>query len=77
MTIKIEPMPPLEICWNWISVKDKLPEKDVVVLAIAKSGDMYTARLMYNFFHVECECQEGTYIHDVTHWMPLPEPPKD
>ena len=59
---------------RWISVDERLPEQNEPVIAIAKSaythvviawvidGQWYT----YNDYHFK-----------VSHWMPLPEPPKD
>lgn len=61
---------------EWISVKDRLPEKDQDVLCYSnKNGG-------YKFFgyrgYISGEWMEGGVLHigDVTHWMPLPKPPK-
>ena len=58
---------------QWISVKDRLPEGDVRVLVILNSKrsdtEMDTDRM-----------HAGEWVrwgNDVTHWMPLPEPPED
>lgn len=58
---------------KWISAKDRLPEEDVRVLVYLKSTRSYTKidtdRLL-----------DGIWVRwgkDVTHWMPLPEPPKE
>ena len=57
---------------EWISVKDKLPEKDVRVLVYLKTDRSYTKidtdRLDDRGF--------VRWFNDVTHWMPLPEPPE-
>lgn len=66
---------------EWISVKDRLPERGVfVLLSYAKKcrnptqfakNTMAVGRYDYGMFLVEgCEVS-------VTHWMPLPEPPKE
>ncbi len=62
---------------KWISVKDRLPMDGQYVLIHGKGGRYFTAlfkvyRFMaYNPFHEGLErCEEPT------HWMPLPEPPK-
>ena len=61
---------------KWIRVKDRLPDKDQDVLCYSnKDGG-------YMFFgyrgYISGEFMEGGSLHigDVTHWMPLPEPPK-
>lgn len=67
---------------KWISVNDKLPEHqtdnysyDVIVYDSYSRG---VARAFYNF-----DLSEWKYHYNVTddtfittHWMPLPEPPK-
>lgn len=62
---------------NWISVKDRLPEngKDEIgipVLTINEFGSMQVA--VCGLSHGEIEWYEAD---NVTHWMPLPEAPKD
>lgn len=62
---------------QWISVKDRLPDRGAKVLTRDKWGHIRD-RALYIF-------EDGTKIFrpdglipekDVTHWMPLPEPPK-
>lgn len=61
---------------KWISVKDGLPEQYHSVLTASKCGDWYSIRL-------GCIDSSGEWSGDlfrtneVTHWMPLPEPPKE
>ena len=59
---------------EWISVKDRLP-KDQYVLMFSqhKDGSKYMDYGYYNegFF---VTCFEQTHV---THWMPSPKPPKD
>ena len=61
---------------EWISVKDSLPEDSVEVNLHTRSGVVGTG-----FYDkqtkswVQC-CSGGSLVVDVTHWMPLPEPPK-
>jgi hypothetical protein len=62
---------------EWISVKDGLPEKGNNVLFL--DGD--ASILSDCYVHIDCidsngECFEN-YLHNYTHWMPLPEPPKE
>ena len=70
---------------NWISVKDRLPEEDSTKFIIFTEGvDVYCGRYYSrNSFNRESffivESQNGHIFNDsnVTHWMPLPDPPKD
>lgn len=60
---------------KWISVKDRLPEEKEWVLCYCRAKIKEVLRF-----------QNGEWYHDpnhtymygfVTHWMPLPEPPKE
>ena len=57
---------------EWISVDERLPEKNVRVLVYIKSSRSYTR------FDTDRLDNRGfvRWFNDVTHWMPLPEPPK-
>ncbi len=63
---------------EWISIKEGLPSKDTCVIVYSKEGDVDMADLdgAFNIFmsHTSGDYQEA--LHGVTHWMPLPEPPK-
>ena len=70
---------------RWISVEDEMPKDDVEVLVYA-IGDKdssviamtsYTHR-MYGY-NIEGWRSPWQYFFDykITHWMPLPEPPKE
>ena len=60
---------------EWISVEKRTPPVGVDVLVIDEYGGIYTGQY----------CDDGTWdlllasweggFTDVTHWMPLPEPP--
>ena len=56
---------------KWIPVKERLPENDKTVL-------VWNRRNSREYFDVY---DHGRWIifewEDITHWMPLPEPPKD
>lgn len=59
---------------EWISVKERLPEDDIVCIltdgvsdAIGYRGKVFGWHLMWTDYLEESK---------VTHWMPLPEPPK-
>lgn len=72
---------------RWISVKDKLPTENALVLCYCHSltGEG-------NSYMLGSQCRDGFWFmrntgiryesfpcneYEVTHWMPLPEPPKD
>lgn len=70
---------------EWISVKDRLPEESwssiytVTVLAIDCKDEwpflsVYVPK--YNSWHEHDEAPEGK-IRTITHWMPIPEAPKE
>lgn len=73
-----------EMMAEWISVKDRLPECGVSVLIHFKSGlnmaagflqDVDEDRTMWcaytdDGFYADCD-------YEPSHWMPLPEPPKE
>lgn len=64
---------------EWISVKDRLPENGGYVVCIAKRNPFsrfmpMVARIKKNGWVNPITEQ---YISHVTHWMPLPEPPKE
>jgi hypothetical protein len=63
---------------NWISVEDELPKGDyddecIDVYSIAMGRITDCTYIDSNYW----ETYQGDRIYDVTHWMPLPEPPKD
>ena len=57
---------------KWISVDDRLPENYTSVLVVG--GSVRSTALYQDMeFHSDFKLPESK---DVTHWMPLPEPPK-
>lgn len=59
---------------NWISVKDRLPEEGSEVLAcLSNPYSVFTAD--YNRGYFDLLGYLGNGKEQVTHWMPLPEPP--
>lgn len=59
---------------KWISVKDSQPKHHTPVLAFCDNGDMIFGFM--DFYKHWAEV--GSEIpYAVTHWMPLPEPPKE
>lgn len=73
---------------EWISVKDRLPKKEEFVAVSCMKHNEGNFRLRKGIaigiwmgvYFVDmpdnCGCN-GVDPKDVTHWMPLPEPPKD
>ena len=63
---------------EWISVKDRLPEAGGYVVCIAKRNPF--SRFMPMVARIEkngwVNPITGQYISEVTHWMPIPQPPK-
>lgn len=66
---------------EWISVKDRLPDvpKDDYmsdyVLAYDKNAGIWVAFFCSSGYW--CEARECVSFENVTHWMPLPEPPTE
>ena len=62
---------------KWISVEERLPDNFVSVLGyMTDAGDLPPVRECYtvgNVFVFPALCDK----HPVSHWMPLPEPPKE
>ena len=77
---------------NWISVKDRLPEDDlpkdtnrvsIKVLVYSANGNKYSVRTLsrqrwiMNYKPLKYHDWEWSRdAKNITHWMPLPEPPK-
>lgn len=60
---------------EWISVKDRLPEKNSIVLVCMDNGQykvVLTSHLSSNGEWISYDKNRK-----VTHWMPFPEPPKE
>jgi hypothetical protein len=71
-------------CAEWIKCSEILPEIGVSVLStdgelIATTSmnyNDYTKEYYWSYFSSGCGCCD-TDMKNVTHWMPLPSPPKD
>jgi hypothetical protein len=64
---------------RWISVEERLPDHRKRVLAIYANGVISTGRVFHNGFPEAYDGfdENGDFkVVPVTHWMPLPEPPK-
>lgn len=80
----IEDAPTIEPKQEWISVKDRLPEIGQKVLVFDVDAELDISKDIH-IFSFECD-EDGYYWSDeggwwndfenVSHWMPLPEPPE-
>ena len=59
---------------KWIPVTERLPELDTEVLVYAYNHNIW----VWEYHGNAWEAEDGYYheVDVVTHWMPLPEPPK-
>lgn len=74
---------------EWISVKDRLPERNDPVVLLNTSRWENTGHFERNIYDCGYLCKTGsttywairgqraTALEDYTHWMPLPPPPTD
>lgn len=70
-------MPDLPTVGGWISVKDRMPKEEGRYIVYADKG---VKSAFYETYEGESRwTDEGERYWDihVTHWMPLPEPPKE
>lgn len=58
---------------QWISVKDRLPEKDGKYLCVWQGRSINTGMFTNGHFRLYGEVKDKL----VSHWMSLPEPPKE
>ena len=63
---------------EWISVKDRLPEKDIRVLVWMQDNEEGYTQIDTDRF--SCTMEQGYHWirwgKNITHWMPLPPAPK-
>ena len=61
---------------KWVSVKDRLPDKESMLCLVISNGDLYVSHWHWSgggawfFTDGECDC-------NVTHWAKAPELPKE
>ena len=61
---------------KWIPVRERLPERDVLVLAIGARGGMFLGKTLFSDGPAYFIVPNARSCRYATHWMPLPEPPK-
>ena len=57
---------------EWVSVDDRLPEDGDVVIICTNKNFVYAGELIGDTWFLDNDSWTAT----VTHWMPLPQPPK-
>ena len=70
-----------DILSEWISVEDRLPEGECLAVSMQKGhsykemlvGYVYADAYSDTLYTAE---SDGEVLRNVTHWMPLPKPPK-
>lgn len=64
---------------RWIPCSERLPdENNRWVLCLCVSGAMEVLKFDYTMWNWDAQYPGRCYMENyVTHWMPLPEPPKD
>ena len=64
---------------KWISVKERLPELHTKVLCCGIKGGRFIAELgtWGHEKHLCWDKKNGKGCPTVTHWMPMPKPPKE
>lgn len=61
---------------KWVSIKDRLPDKESMLCLVISDGDLYVSHWHWSdggawfFTDGECDC-------NVTHWAEAPEPPEE
>lgn len=62
---------------KWISVKDRLPGNELLLLVIRQKKIKYYYHYCGGYLKGVGFLKEGKIIKKVTHWMPLPDPPQE
>ena len=57
---------------EWVSVDDRLPDDDEVVIICTDKNFVYAGELIGDTWFLDNDSWTAT----VTHWMPTPQPPK-
>lgn len=79
-TIKTFPAANVQPVDRWIRTKDRLPDVGQLVLIYYPCWDgteVQAARLEYDKLFFEICGEFNASVNKVTHWQPLPVPPKD
>ena len=73
----VHSMPTFTLPNEWVRVEDRLPKDNAQVLMWSARWKIAEAGSYYNqHFWVYSEIGDGYIADNITHWMPLPAPPK-
>lgn len=66
---------------EWVKVEDGLPEKETPVLVLRTNPNVVTSGYIHERGHwvwsnMRGDTNKENALHKITHWMPLPHPPK-
>ena len=81
----LDTLPDLAAAPVWISVNDRLPYTDTEVLCWYRNTDgncavvcgRYSLRISPHWETDIDNSEEYIPVEEITHWMPIPKPPKD
>lgn len=73
ISIILEELPPVKPTQKWIPVSERLPEKDVEVLATTEWGEVTIAIYCVTDWLIH-EGDTNAETDEIVAWMPLPEP---
>ena len=66
---------------QWVSVKDRLPEEQKEVLIYLPEYDSVEMAALFEIPSLNlkewAQNEDAYMLNEVSHWMPLPEPPKE
>lgn len=72
---------------DWIKVEDRLPTKEHKIIVCLINGNpilanvhdapFYLKKSCVSFYFPKKQWVKDDYFAQVTHWMPLPNPPND
>ena len=81
--VTFEDVPDINV-GKWISVSERLPEESATVFVLCKNGAVFSGYRFNDYdnavrwrIHTALSSTKLLNKGRVTHWMPLPEPPKE
>lgn len=74
---RVESFPEVDAVQKWIPVTEQLPERSGFYLVCTVHNFYKTANIAKAHFHSGGFYGQGGHWSNVTHWMPLPDLPKE